>query len=107
MFGADSPVGQDARVDVQTLRYKANVLMAKCVGTAEYDGGQTGMRIPRSTNYIIIDFRYSVPLTNMTENGVGNFTADSGLGSSPSTAASLPVLSASPDNVVAARGWDG
>ena len=106
MFGADSPVGQDARIDVQTLIYKANVLMAKCVGTAEYDGGQSQMRKPRSTNYITIDFRYWVPPTNGTENGIGNFTDDPALVLSPSTAAALPALSASPDNVMAARGWD-
>ena len=107
MFGADSPVGQDARIDAQTLLYKANVLMNNCVGKAEYDGGQSQMRIPRSANYITIDFQYRVSLTNGTENGVGNFTEDSGLVLSPSTAAALPVLSAFPDSAMVARGWEG
>lgn len=107
MFGADIPLGEDAPIDVQTLVYKANVLISKCVGNAEYDGGRSDLEVPGSATHIDIDFRYWVPLANVTKSSVGNLTDDSELVLSPSTAAALPVLSAFTDSAMVARRWGG
>ena len=106
MFGADIPPGRDAPIDLGALIYRAHVLMAACV-KAGYDGGRSRVEVPRSATWINIDFQYWMPLTNVTESGVGNVTDSSGLVLNASTAAALPALSAISDNAMVARRWTG
>ena len=107
MFGADIPQGRDARINRQNLVYQAHLLIAACVGKAEYDGGRSHLKLRQSTSWIDIDFRYWVPLTNVTKNGVGNVTHDSRLVLNSATAVALPAISAIPDNAMVARKWAG
>ncbi len=100
-FRAGIPPGNDARIDVEALVYQAYVLMAKCVGKADYDGGRSRAEAKGARTWINIEFRYYTP-TTVTNFGVGSITNDSGLDLSSSTAKALLSLSAIPSNVVAA-----
>ena len=97
MFRADIPPGNDARIDVKALEYEANVLLAKCVARADYDGGQCIVEAEGAKIWIRIDFQHSmIPLTNVTRVGVGNITNAAGLvlnASTVETVLSLPVMS--------------
>ena len=101
-FRANIPPGNDARIDVRALVYRAVVLIAKCVGKAEYDGGRSNVEVEGALTWINIDFRSSTPLTTVTNVGVGNITNAAGLVLDSSTAETLPSIPAIPDNAVVA-----
>ncbi|KAK0507623.1 hypothetical protein JMJ35_010146 [Cladonia borealis] len=96
MFRADIPPGNDARIDVQDLVYQANVLLAKCVAQADYDGGQCSVEAEGAKIWIKIDFQHLIPLTKVTRVGVGNITNAAGLvldSSTAETVLSPPAMS--------------
>ena len=96
MFRADIPPGNDARIDVQALVYQANVLLAKCVAQADYDGGQCSVEAEEAKIWIKIDFQHLIALTKVTRVGVGNITNAAGLvldSSTAETVLSLPAMS--------------
>ena len=102
MFRADIPPGNDARIDVQALVYQANVLAAKCVAQAGFDGGRCNVAAEGALIWIKIDFRHLIPLTNVTKVDVGNITNAVGLILNSSTAETLPSLAAIPGTAVVA-----
>ena len=103
MFRADIPPGNDARIDVQDLVYRANVLVAKCVEQAGFDGGLCSVEAEGAPIWINIDFRHLTYLTNMTNVDFGNIT-NVGLIMNSSTAETLRAPAAVPETAVVASG---
>ena len=101
-FRADFRLGNDARIDVEALVYQAIMLMMKCVGKADYEGGCSRVQAKGSAIWIDIEVRYYTPPTAVTKAGAGNMTSASGLVLSASTAEALPSLSAISGNAVVA-----
>ncbi len=102
MFRADIPQGNDARIDVQALVYQANVLAAKCVARAGFDGGRCSVEAEGAKTWIDIVFRHLIPLTTVTKVDVGNITSAAGLVLNSSTAETSPSLAAVPGTAVVA-----
>ena len=96
MFRADIPPGNDARINVPALEFEANLLLAKCVARADYDGGQCSVEAEEAKIWIKIDFQHLIPFTEVTRVGVGNITNAAGLvldSSTAETVLSLPAMS--------------
>ena len=101
-FRADIPPGIDVPFDVNDLVYRARVLIAVCVGKADYEGGRSSVKAEGVETWINIDFRYSTPLATLTKVDVGNITSAPGLVFNSATPETLPSLSAIPGSTAIA-----